>query len=136
MSPEAADYLETAHPALDVSRRSLTAEIYETAAREAYIAALNAARAVIFDMKQIAPKSHSGTRSQFFLLIEQGLDFDRKLAGFLARGFDIKQKLDYGPWVDVDAADAQNYLEQAETFVAAAKAICDAGKDSAARSRN
>jgi uncharacterized protein (UPF0332 family) len=118
--------METAEHALDVARRSLAAEIYEVAAREAYFAALNAARAVIFDKTHIAPKSHSGTRSQFFLLIEQGLKFDRGLAGFLARGFDIKQRLDYGPWVEVDAADAQSYLEQAETFVGAAKAICEA----------
>jgi uncharacterized protein (UPF0332 family) len=125
VSPEAVDYLDTAEHALDVARRSLAAEIYETAAREAYIAALNAARAVIFDKTQIAPKSHSGTRTQFFLLVEQGLEFDRELARFLARGFDIKQKLDYGPWIGVDAADAQNYLRQAETFVAAAKAVCE-----------
>jgi uncharacterized protein (UPF0332 family) len=134
VSPEAVDYLGTAERALDVARRSLAAEIYEAAARESYIAALNAARAVIFDLTQIAPKSPSGTRSQFFLLIEQGLEFDRRLAGFLARGFDIKQKLDYGPWVDVDAGDAQNCLEQAESFVAAARAVCEAG--SAGQSRN
>lgn len=129
MSPEAVDYLGTAERALIRARRSFAAEIYEAAAREAYVAALNAARAVIFDRTQIAPKSHSGARTQFFLLIQHGLEFDRELANFLTRGFEIKQRVDYGPVIEIDAQDAANYLERAATFVATARAVCERSSD-------
>lgn len=61
---------------------------FTNAARNAYLAALNAARAVIFDRTSMAPKAHSGTRSKFHDLIREGLLFETRLAKFLSDGFD------------------------------------------------
>ncbi|MBV9979012.1 HEPN domain-containing protein [Bradyrhizobium sp.] len=83
----------------DRAKRSFGAAIYENAARDAYTAALNAARAVVFDKSGIAPKTHSGTRSKFHDLLHGGLAFDANLAKFLSEGFDTKQGIDYGPEV-------------------------------------
>ena len=48
MSPEAVNYIGIAEAMLDRARRSILAEIYEDAARNAYLTALNATRAIIF----------------------------------------------------------------------------------------
>ena len=48
MSPEAVNYISIAEAALERSERNFLAEIYEDAARNAYLAALNATRAVVF----------------------------------------------------------------------------------------
>jgi|GraSoiStandDraft_24_1057298.scaffolds.fasta_scaffold569067_2 uncharacterized protein (UPF0332 family) len=126
MSPEAVNYMSVAEAHLERGRRNFLAEIYEDAARNAYSAALNAARAVIFDKLTVAPKTHSGTRSKFFELIHEGMQFDAGLAQFLREGFETKQGIDYGPEVVFVSRDqAEDYLKQAAAFIAAAKAVCE-----------
>lgn len=126
MSPEAVNYMSIATALLERAERNFLAEIYEDAARNAYSAALNAARAVIFDKLTIAPKTHSGTRAKFFELIHRGMAFDSELAQFLGEGFETKQGIDYGPELTfVTRAQAEEYLIRAEAFLAAAKAICE-----------
>lgn len=125
MSPEAVNYISVAEALLERAQRNFSAEIYEDAARNAYSAALNAARAVIFDKLTIAPKSHSGTRAKFFDLVHQGLPFDAGLAQFLREGFETKQGIDYGPdVVFVSREQAKDYVNRGAEFVAAAKAVC------------
>jgi uncharacterized protein (UPF0332 family) len=117
--------MSLAEGALDRGRRNFTAEIYEDAARNAYSAALNAARAVIFDKALIATKTHSGTRAKFFELVHDGMPFDAELAQFLREAFETKQGIDYGPeLVAVSREEAEAYLARAEAFIAAAKAVC------------
>lgn len=125
MSPEAVNYMSVAEALLKRAQRNFLAEIYEDAARNAYSATLNAARAVIFDRTATAPKTHSGTRSRFFELIHEGMSFDTGLAQFLREGFETKQGIDYGPEVVfVSREQAKEYLNRAAAFVAAAKAVC------------
>ncbi|MBV9993232.1 MAG: HEPN domain-containing protein [Alphaproteobacteria bacterium] len=102
------------------------AEIYEDAERNAYTAALNAARAAIFDKLTIAPKTHAGARTKFLELVNDGLDFDAGLANFLAEGFEKKQGIDYGPELTfASREEAEAYLARARAFLAAARAVCD-----------
>ncbi len=61
MSPEAVDYQSIAEVLLKRAQRALLAEIYEDAARGAYTAVLNAARAIIFEKTGLAVKSHSAS---------------------------------------------------------------------------
>jgi uncharacterized protein (UPF0332 family) len=125
MSPECTDYFGIAETILDRAQRAFLAEIYELAARDAYIAALNAARAVVFEKTEIAVKTHAGARAKLFELIHNGMAFDEKLATFLSEGFDTKQGLDYGPQiVFVDRAKAESYISRAAAFIAEARRVC------------
>ena len=125
MSPEAVNYMSVAEALFERGQRNFLAEIYEDAARNSYSAALNAARAIVFDKMTVAPKTHAGTRSKFFELIHQGLNFDTQLAQFLREGFETKQGIDYGPDVVlVSREEAAEYLGRAAKFIAAAKAAC------------
>jgi uncharacterized protein (UPF0332 family) len=90
MSPEAIDYMTVAETALTRARRNFAAELYEDTARNAYLAALNAARAIIFDKTMTAPKTHAGARSNFHDLVRQGLQFDSSLTKFLSEGFEME----------------------------------------------
>jgi uncharacterized protein (UPF0332 family) len=117
--------MSVAEALIERGKRNFLAEIYEDAARNAYSAALNAARAVIFDRLAIATKTHSGTRSKFFDLIYRGMPFDPELARFLREGFETKQGIDYGPeLVFVSREQALEYLDRATAFVEAAKVAC------------
>lgn len=85
MSPEAINYMTIAEGHLNRAERNFLAEIYEDVARNAYSAALNAARAVIFDKLTIAPKTHSGTRSKFSELVTADLRSMRSWRDFLPK---------------------------------------------------
>lgn len=125
MSPECTDFIGIAEAILERAQRAFLAEIYETAARDAYIAVLNAARAVIFEKTELAIKTHTGARTKLFELIHNGLEFDKELATFLSEGFDTKQGLDYGPQVFfVDRETAEAYLLRATAFIAEARRVC------------
>ena len=126
MSPEAVNYMTVAQRHLERAEKIFLAEVYEDVARNAYTAALNAARAVIFDKLTIAPKTHSGTQTKFLELVRNGLTFDAELADFLAAGFEKKQGIDYGPEVVLVSRDeAADYLARAREFLAAARRVCE-----------
>jgi len=72
-----------------------------------------------------APKTHNGTRTVFAELIRGGVNFDVRLAKFLADGFEIKSAADYADGAPVDRAGAEDALRTARAFLAAAKAACD-----------
>ena len=129
MSPESLDYFGAAERALSRARRITAAGVYDTAAREAYIAALNAARGVIFDKTGNATKTHSGVRTQFHKLVHEGLAFDVTLVGFLREGFDVKQVVDYETVpANIDKALAEDFIGRATAFVASARAALASGK--------
>lgn len=126
MSPEAINYMSIAEATLERAERNFLAEIYEDAARNAYIAALNASRAIIFHKTGLSTKTHQGARGKLFQLIYEGLPFPKDAADFLAKGFDMKQDVDYGPEIIfVTREEAQEYLKRAAAFLAAAKKICE-----------
>lgn len=123
MSPESVDYLGTAERILSQAEDLLADGYTEVAAREAYMASLNAARAIAFEKTGDAPKTHSGTRKVLSKLVHEGLPFDAGLVRFLATGFDQKTDADYGPRTPLDHEAAQRSVETARRFVAAARQI-------------
>ena len=125
MSPEAIDYFEIAERALERARGIAKAGIHDVAAREAYISALNAARAVIFEKTGNATKTHAGVRTQMYKLIKDGMSFDPNLAAFLREGLDVKNATDYGPPRYLDRSDAESFIERAATFLLAARAAVE-----------
>lgn len=98
MKPESLAYLKAADDFLADAFRVLQAGFEEIAVRESYLAALNAARAAIFEFTDKTTKTHTGTRAEFLKIIHDGtLAFDPEVAQFLTEGFDIKMNVDYGP---------------------------------------
>jgi uncharacterized protein (UPF0332 family) len=126
VSPESSDYMGTALWALEEARSLLEDDHYEIACREAYTAALNAARAILFEKTGKAHKTHSGTRAELHKLILEGLPFPKELADFLSEGFDIKQRIDYGPIARKSREEAAQFVDLAAAFVEAARVVLDA----------
>lgn len=126
MSPETINFMAIAEGFLDRAERNFLAEIYEDVIKNAYMSALNATRAVIFDKTGVAPKTHSGARAKFHQLVHEGIEFDDSLLGFLSSGFNAKQGIDYGPDLFfVNREEAIVYLDRAAAFLAAAKKVCE-----------
>ncbi|HLY04202.1 MAG TPA: HEPN domain-containing protein [Rhizomicrobium sp.] len=123
MSPETVNYFVVAEKQLAQAERALDAGLYEFAARESYLTALSAARAIIFEKTGDAPKTHSGARSQLTLLQRGGLDIDPSFLAFLATGFELKSDLDYGPVTPVDKSVAERALSVARAFVKTARSV-------------
>jgi uncharacterized protein (UPF0332 family) len=123
VSPESVDYLGTAERILREAQVLLRESHNELASREAYLAALNAARAVIFELTGDAPKTHSGTRALLSKLVHEGLPLDSECMRFLATGFDQKTDVDYGPRTPLSDEAAQSSLETAERFLLAARQV-------------
>jgi uncharacterized protein (UPF0332 family) len=123
--PESEDFLQIAHmhfrDAADAQRDGRV----RLAARAAYSASLNAARAVLFEVTQSAPKTHSGTISKFHELIFKGAlgQVDLSLATGLSDDFDVKQDIDYwkgetvGPDAGVQVEHARKLIELAESVI-------------------
>jgi uncharacterized protein (UPF0332 family) len=125
MSPEAVDYLAITELSLERARSTFLSGHYEDAARNAYLAALNATRALIFEKTGLVVKSHSGARTKLHELIHDGTPFDGEIARFLQDGFNTKQGVDYGEGpLFVDRTTAESYLARAEAFVAEARRVC------------
>jgi uncharacterized protein (UPF0332 family) len=123
LSPESINYLDVAERQLAQAERALKAELFEMAAREAYLVALSATRAIIFEKTGNAPKTHSGARTQLSKLIRDGLAIDAAFMSFLASGFEIKSDVDYGPVTPIRKESAEHAIAKARQFLVAAKAV-------------
>lgn len=125
MSPEAVNYFETAKLQLQEAEDALTSGLCRIAARLAYDVALSSARAVIFEKKQQAPKTHSGVRNQLAKLEHEGLASEDGLLKFLADGFEAKVDFDYGPFSPVSKENAEIAMARARAFLVAARRVCE-----------
>lgn len=123
MNAEARRLFEFAEKKLAGAEKVLTIELYEVAGREAYLAALAAARAVIVNTGKKSPKTHDGARTVFAALIREGLAFDNRLAKFLADGYEIKSAADYADGAPVGRRDAEDAIRTAQAFLQAARVV-------------
>jgi uncharacterized protein (UPF0332 family) len=95
VKPETADWLERARECLRDATRILPV-VPRVAAREAYLAAFQAAQALIYERTGRVSKTHRGTRSQFSLLTRDEPQVSHDHVVFLAHGYEIKSWADYG----------------------------------------
>ena len=120
LMPESEELLARSRVLLASAVRLLeTPDFSELAARETYTAVLQAARAIILLRTGRVAKTHTGTRSEISRLAHEDTRIDASMAGFLARGFDLRVKYDYGTesvaWVS--HAEAAALIQQARGFI-------------------
>lgn len=93
--------------------------LHEAASRSAYLAAMNAARALIFENTDEVTSSHRRVQSQFWVLTKDDPRVDDELRAFLSRAYNFKQIADYetGPAANISAETASAALGAARRFV-------------------
>jgi uncharacterized protein (UPF0332 family) len=125
MKPESRDYLGKAKQKLDRAERALRAQMTDIAAREAYLAALAAARAAIFELEQVVTKTHAGAGQKFHELVGRRQLIAADLMTVLDDGRDIKSAVDYDTSPLPSAEASLKYVERAQQFVAAIEAMLE-----------
>jgi uncharacterized protein (UPF0332 family) len=125
LTPSTLRYFTNAERKLADAQGIFEAGYPEVAAREAYLAALSAARAIIFEMTGKAAKTHTGVRTIFLKLVHDGMPFDRNIANFLAEGFELKTAVDYGDSTEVSSGSANDALARARAFLAASRQVIE-----------
>jgi uncharacterized protein (UPF0332 family) len=112
-----ADSLNRARARLADARKILEVEIIDVAAREAYIAAFNAAQALIFERRGTVPRTHRGVHATFAeILHAEGLG-DQGLAKILGRAYKYKTAADYIPTDKITREEALGIIEKTDALV-------------------
>lgn len=125
MKPETRALLDSARESLVVAR-SLSAKGFpKQAAREGYQGVLRAARALVFEERNSAPKTHRGTASLFSELAVKTGRVPEDLSTVLTRGLDLRIDLDYEPVPKTTDQQAVEYLDRAERFTALVDALLE-----------
>ena len=125
MKAETADLMEAAQELLEEARSIAAIGVWTQVGRGAYSAALQAARACIFERTGRAVKSHAGTRATFAELTRDDERFSPDPRGFLGRSHPLKNAADYevGPKRHVSPARAAAALDTSARFVARIAAV-------------
>jgi uncharacterized protein (UPF0332 family) len=120
VKPEAAEHLDRAGEYLTKARNLLDVLRYnDEAGRAAYLAAMHAAQALIFERTGGVAGSHGGVNSQFNLLTRGDPRVDVELRRFLPHAYDLKAVADYeaGPGSVVPLARVEAAILTARRFV-------------------
>ena len=101
------------------ARGTLDANIYNATGRASYLAALNAARALIHEKTGRAVKTHKGVRSELHRLTKGDQRVTAELRAFLDVGYSLKVIADYDaePAADLSRDQASEAIEMARSFV-------------------
>ena len=119
MTPEARSYLDKARQSLAHARAILDIELGDEAGRAAYLAALHAAQALIFERTRRVAKTHRGVHGQFLRLVAGEPRVGAELRRFLSEGYKLKATADYevGPEAVVPLEEAAAAIQTAARFV-------------------
>jgi uncharacterized protein (UPF0332 family)/predicted nucleotidyltransferase len=126
MKPETNELLGSADATIRTAQALLKAGFAKPAAREAYQAVLRAARALVFEERNSAPKTHQGTVTLFSDLAIKTGRVDEGVGAALARGLAVRLDVDYAAVPQTTEAQAAEYVGRAVEFVAAVKRLIDA----------
>ena len=124
MKPETQDLLNKADLRLKKARTILEAGVDDTAGREAYTAALSAARALIFEERNIAPKTHHGSKTLFNEIAVRTRRLPEEFSSVLEDGYAIKFIVDYST-DSSQPKDPASYVGHVENFVAAVRRLIE-----------
>ncbi|MBV8739845.1 MAG: HEPN domain-containing protein [Alphaproteobacteria bacterium] len=126
MKPEAVEHLDRAGEYLVKARNLLDVLHYnDDAGRAAYLAALHAAQALIFERTGQLASSHGGVNSQFNLLTRGDPRVDSELRRFLPHAYDLKAVADYeaGPGAVVPLERVEAAIMTARRFIEVVSAL-------------
>jgi len=118
MKPETRNLLAKAELRLEKAITILRAGVADSAGREAYVAALFAARALIFEERNVAPKTHDGSKTLFNDIAVRTHRLSDDLSTVLTDGYNIKFIVDYSA-ENIEPKDPAAYVERAKDFIAA-----------------
>jgi len=129
MRPEAQAYLDKARQSLVRARAILEIDLGDDAGRAAYLAALHAAQALIFERTGRVAKTHRGAHGQFLRLVAGESRVNAELRRFLSEGYKLKATADYevGPEAVVPLEEATAAIETAARFVATVAGLLEVG---------
>lgn len=125
MNDYAAAYLAKSCDLLDQARIMLDAQLHDAAGRTAYLAAFNAAHALIASCRDRNPRTHGGTAKLFLEIARDDPRIDEGMRTFLSTSYRLKSIADYelGADAHVSQAQASAALQGARRFVASVEAI-------------
>ena len=118
--PESEDFLAQALIALTEAKIALEKEMPRTAAREAYSACLAAARAIVYEIRHLSPKTYKGIHTTIATVLRERSDLPQNLITVLGQGYEAKQRIDYGPPIQIDLVEAARRVDDAEKVLTAA----------------
>ena len=127
MKDHTAKALARSKQALAKARKLLELEMFDIAGRQAYIASLTAARALIYERTGRASKTHKGVKTVMHQLVREGLPINRSLLVSLEYGFELKTTADYGESERISITEAEKALELAGHFVAGIERLISVG---------
>lgn len=118
VKPETKNLLDGAEQTLKTAKALRAAGFNKPAAREAYQAVLRAARALIFEDRNQAPKTHRGTAALFSEVAIKTGRMDEELGIALSHGPALRMDVDYEPIPKTTDQNAAEYVDRAEQFIA------------------
>ena len=129
MTPETGEFLVKARELLEEAEAVLAVKRYNAAGRAAYLAAFNAAQALISERTDRSVKTHRGVRTELHRITKDDPRFDPELRTFLARAYQLKAIADYetGPGSHITPEQATRAIEEAREFLDAVVALIPAG---------
>jgi uncharacterized protein (UPF0332 family) len=130
MRPESDQLMAKARKALDDGKAILAIQLWELAAREAYMAAFTAARAYLYETAGTVPKTHTGVRLLFGQAVQSDPALGRNLAQFLTTAYEFKDTADYSTTRTIAEVDARRAIAEAESFVSQIAVVLSRGKES------
>ncbi len=119
MKPQTGAFLEKSQTLLTRADTMLGVRLNEDAGRTAYLAALHAAQAFLFETKGRVYKKHAAVQGEFGRLMKDEPRFDIELRAFLGRAYNLKAIADYetGPGSQVSSESARAAVQTARRFV-------------------
>ena len=91
MKPQRGAFLDKARVLLEQAWAVIGIGLNEAAARTAYLSAMHAAQALIFENTNRVVSSHKGVQSDFWHLTKDEPRIDDELRAFLSRAYSFKR---------------------------------------------
>ena len=101
--------------------------MFDIAGRQAYIASLIAARALIYERTGKTSKTHKGVKVVMHRMVREGLPIDRGLLVALEYGFELKNVADYGESEHISISEAERALQLAADFIVRIEKLISVG---------
>ncbi len=108
--------LETANKTLDAAKLLLENDFPSSAVGRLYYSIFYAVNALLVK-NEIATKTHSGLKTQFFLNFIKTKKIDVKYGELLSELFDLRQKADYDNYFEIEKEEVLSMIEPVKNMI-------------------